>query len=292
MLSSCSSRLLLRKRLSLFQYWRCLGFYNCCSFLFDLRLRFHLRWLADCLLQTLTSILKLLLRNLWCFWSFFRSYFLWLRILTDLLYFFFWWLRLFLLRCVLVIIGLLLQRRFAILMRSLILKSNRVSLVLLVVCDLSRFIKHVLIWISCNVKEIHVMWMVQTCMLFYFSAWLVWFLFVTYGVKGCPLMVWHTSLEIKDISLDCTERVVVADIKTSSCCWLSCLWSFLNDLYALCNNWRGLVCSFNYLSSVAFNDLTRDWLRFVKISLLNGFFFIGCALVVQLQNILHWLGLV
>jgi len=105
-------------------------------------------------------------------------------------------------------------------------------------------------------------------------------------------MVWHTSLEIKDISLDCTERVVVADIKTSSCCWLSCLGSLLNYLYALCNNRRGLVCPFNYLSSVAFNDLTRDWLRFVKISLLNGFFFVGCALVVQLQNIFYWLGLV
>lgn len=234
----------------------------------------------------------MLLSDLRCFWPFFWSYFLWLSILTDLLYFFFWWLRLLLLRCVLVIICLLLQRGFTIFMRSLILESNRVYLVLLVVSNLSSFIEHIFILISRNVKQIHVMGMIQTNVLFYFSTWLIWLFFVAYSVKCGSLMVWHTSLKVKDIRLDCTERVVVTDVKACSRCWLSCLRSFLDNLYALCYYWVGLICSFNNLSFFTFNNLSRDWLRFVKISLLNGFFFVGRALVVQLQNIFHWLGLI
>jgi hypothetical protein len=151
LLSSRCSDLLL-EWLSLFQHRRCLRFRYCRSFLFNLRLRFDLCWLTNCLLQTLTCILQLLLRNLWGFLSFFWSYFLWLRFLTDLLYFFFRWLRLFLLWSILVSISLLLQRRLTILMRSLILEWYWINLVFLVVCDLGSFVEHVFIWISCYVK--------------------------------------------------------------------------------------------------------------------------------------------
>ena len=93
-------------------------------------------------------------------------------------------------------------------------------------------------------------------------------------------MVWNTTFEIKDISLDCTERVIIAYVETSSCGWLSCLRGFLNNLYTLCNYRGSLVGSFNCLSPLTFNDLTHNWLCFVEISLLNRFIFVWCALVV------------
>ena len=122
-------------------------------------------------------------------------------------------------------------------------------------------------------------------------AWLVGLFFYTYIVLNsfCDV-VWYATLEVEDVSLNCTKRVVVTDIETRSCRWLPSLGCFLHYWNSLWRCKAALNPTFLHYFFILLHFLSANRLSFIKVILWSLLFFIDwCALVVKLLYLLHWL---
>ena len=123
---------------------------------------------------------------------------------------------------------------------------------------LSSLIEHVIVHICGDIEQIQIMCLIQTEVFVDLAPWFVWFLFgADIVLNGCSsLGVWHSAFKVEDVSLNCTERVIVANVET--CCGgrLSRLRSLLDDLDVLschevgiCSTFLSLLLRLDLLSS-------------------------------------------
>ena len=110
-------------------------------------------------------------------------------------------------------------------------------------------------------------------MLFNLAPWFVWFfLYTDVVLDGRSLVVCDPALKVEDVSLNCTERVVVTNVETCCGSWLSRLGSFLNNLNALRRNKVVLNPTFCALFRLDF--LSCNGLRLVKLVFGSLFLFV------------------
>ena len=121
--------------------------------------------------------------------------------------------------------------------RGLVLKCNLVGLVLGIEGHLCSFVEHVIVYTRGDIEKIDLLSLIETQVLFNLAPWFVWFfLYADVVLDSRSLVVCDTTLKVEDVSLNCTERVVVTNVETCCGSWLSRLGSFLNNLNALSRN--------------------------------------------------------
>lgn len=161
-----------------------------------------------------------------------------------------------------------------------------------IVCDLRCLVEHVVVYTGCNIEKIELVCLVQAKVFFNLSSRLVWLLFYTDVVlESSSLIVCDAAFKVEDVSLNCTERVVVAHIKACCSGWLSCLGSLLDNLNPL--RWNKVILKPAVWSLFRFYFLSSHGLSFVEIVFGSLFLFVDWRTrVVELRNFLHWLSFI
>ncbi len=151
-----------------------------------------------------------------------------------------------------------------------------------IVSDLRCLVEHVFVHTGCDIEKIEVVRLVQAKVFFNLSSRLVWLLFYTHVVlESSSLIVCDAAFKVEDVSLNCTERVVIAYIKASCSCWLSCLGSFLDNLNPL--RWNKIILKPAVWSLFRFYFLSSHGLSFVKVIFRGLFVFMnGSTRVIEL----------
>ncbi len=136
--------------------------------------------------------------------------------------------------------------------------------------------------------------LIHTLVLIYLTSRLVGFLLCADVVLASRRMVCDPALEVKDVSLNCTKRVVVAHIEPGCGSRLSCLRSLLDNLNPLRCNEMALSPNFRLVYPfLRFNLLSKHRLGLVEVVLRSLLFFMdGSTRVVQLRDFFYWLGFV
>ncbi len=150
------------------------------------------------------------------------------------------------------------------LVRGLVLKCNLIGLVLGIKSHLCSLVEHVIVYIRGNIEQIDFLSLVETKMLFYLAPRFIGlFLYADVILESNSGVVCDSAFKVEDVSLNCTERVVVAHIEACCSGWLSRLRSFLNDLNALSRN-KVIMCS-AFCPLLRLDFLFCNRLSFVKI---------------------------